>query len=284
MRFETLIDPDTLHRALSGQPPVLFDCRHDLTDPAAGRRAFTAAHLPGARHVDLATDLSGPLTDTSGRHPLPDRAALAARLGALGITPDTQVICYDAGDGSFAAHAWWLLRWLGHEAVAVLDGGFAAWTAAGLPTVAGDDEPAGAVAPALPVRPALVEAVAVDEVARSLGSAHRLLVDARAAERYRGEREPIDPVAGHIPGAVNRPFADNLADGRFKPTGLLAAEWQTLLGRHAVGELVVYCGSGVTACHHLLALAHAGMPGARLYAGSWSEWCRDPARPVARGA
>ena len=284
MRFETLIDVETLLREPFGRPPVLLDCRHDLTDPAAGRRAFEAAHLPAACRIDLATDLSGPVTDTSGRHPLPDRAALAARLGALGITPDTQVVCYDAGDGSFAARAWWLLRWLGHDAVAVLDGGFAAWTAAGLPTVAGGDEPAETAAPALPIRPVLVETVATDEVARSLGSARRVLVDARAAERYRGEREPIDPVAGHIPGAVNRPFTDNLADSHFKPTGLLAAEWQTLLGRHAVGELVVYCGSGVTACHHLLALAHAGMPGARLYAGSWSEWCRDPARPVARGA
>ena len=283
MRHQTLIDADTLHRALQDDAPVLLDCRYDLADPAAGRRAFADAHLPGARHVDLATDLSGPVTDTSGRHPLPEPAVLAARLGALGITADTQVVCYDAADGSFAARAWWLLRWLGHGDVAVLDGGFAAWTAAGLPTISGDMPPVPAETPALPIRPPRVHAVAIDEIARNLGSAQQLLVDARAAARYRGEHEPIDPVAGHIPGAVNRPFVDNLADGRFKPADLLATQWQALLDRHAVDQLVVYCGSGVTACHHLLALAHAGMPGARLYAGSWSEWCRDTARPVARG-
>ena len=283
MRHQTLIDADTLHRALQDDAPVLLDCRYDLTDPAAGGRAFADAHLPGARHVDLATDLSGPVTDTSGRHPLPEPAVLAARLGALGITADTQVVCYDAADGSFAARAWWLLRWLGHGDVAVLDGGFAAWAAAGLPTISGDMPPVPTEAPALPIRPPRVHAVAIDEIARNLGSARQLLVDARAAARYRGEHEPIDPVAGHIPGAVNRPFVDNLADGRFKPADRLAAQWQALLDRHAVDQLVVYCGSGVTACHHLLALAHAGMPGARLYAGSWSEWCRDTARPVARG-
>jgi thiosulfate/3-mercaptopyruvate sulfurtransferase len=284
VRFQTLIDADALHRALYDDAPVLLDCRYDLTDPAAGRRAFMQAHVPGARHVDLATDLSGPVTETSGRHPLPDPAALAARLGALGVTADMPVVCYDAADGAFAARAWWLLRWLGHAAVAVLDGGFAAWTAAGLPTVTGDERHLGADTPALPIKSPRVHAVAVEEIARCLGSPRRLLVDARAAERYRGERELIDPVAGHIPGAVNRPFSDNLADGRFKPAGLLAAEWQALLAGHAVDHAIAYCGSGVTACHHLLALAHAGMPGARLYAGSWSEWCRDPARPVARGA
>lgn len=283
MRFETLIDADTLHRALHDDAPVLLDCRYDLADAAAGRRAFVDAHLPGARYVDLGTDLSGPLTASSGRHPLPDPAVLAARLGALGVTPNAQVVCYDAADGAFAARAWWLLRWLGHDAVAVLDGGYASWVAAGLPVERGDAPPPRPGAPPLAIRPPRVLTVAVDEVERCLHGTRRLLVDARAAERYRGEREPIDPIAGHIPGAVNRPFSDNLAGGRFKPAGLLAAEWQALLGRHAVDELVVYCGSGVTACHHLLALAHAGMPGARLYPGSWSEWCRDPARPVGRG-
>lgn len=284
MRFETLIDADALHRALRDDAPALLDCRYDLTDPAAGRRAFADARLPGARHVDLASDLSGPLTATSGRHPLPEPAVLAARLGALGVTPDAPVVCYDTADGAFAARAWWLLRWLGHDAVAVLDGGFAAWLAAGLPVERGDAPSRPTGAPPLAIRPARVHAVALDDVERGLGGTRRLLVDARAAERYRGEREPIDPVAGHIPGAVNRPSSDNLAGGRFKPAGLLAAEWQALLGRHAVDELVVYCGSGVSACHHLLALAHAGMPGAHLYPGSWSEWCRDPTRPVARGA
>jgi thiosulfate/3-mercaptopyruvate sulfurtransferase len=283
MHFETLVDAETLHRRLAEHAPVLLDCRHDLADPQAGRRAFAQGHLPGARHVDLATDLSGPVTATSGRHPLPDRAALAVRLGALGVTAERQVICYDAGDGSFAARAWWLLRWLGHDAVAVLDGGFAAWVAAGLPTAGGAEPPAATAGAPLAIRPPLVHSVDTDEVQRSLGSARRLLVDARAAERFRGEHEPIDPLAGHIPGAVNRPFKVNLNNDHFKPAGLLAAEWQALLHGRPVDELIVYCGSGVTACHHLLALAHAGMPGARLYAGSWSAWCRDPARPVARG-
>jgi len=285
VRFETLIDAPTLRRSLAGQPTVLLDCRHDLSDPAAGRRAFAAGHLPGARHVDISDDLSGPVSAATGRHPLPDRAVLAARLGALGITADTQVVCYDAGDGSFAARAWWLLRWLGHGAVAVLDGGFDAWVAAGLPVVAGEADLSESRAPPVPfpVAAPLTQAVDTDAVLRGLHSPRHVLVDARAAERYRGEREPIDPVAGHIPGAVNRPFTANLAHGRFKPAGLLAAEWQALLGGRPVNELVVYCGSGVTACHHLLALEHAGMPGGRLYAGSWSEWCRDHARPVARG-
>ena len=283
MRLQTLVDSETLRRLPSAQAPVLLDCRYDLADPQAGRRAFAQGHLPGARHVDLATDLSGPVTATSGRHPLPERTALAARLGALGVTAERQVICYDAGDGSFAARAWWLLRWLGHDAVAVLDGGFAAWVAAGLPTAGGAEPPAATAGAPLAIPPPLGHNVDTDEVQRSLGNARRLLVDARTAERFRGEHEPIDPVAGHIPGAVNRPFKANLNDDRFKPAGLLAAEWQALLHGRPVDELIVYCGSGVTACHHLLALAHAGMPGARLYAGSWSEWCRDPARPVARG-
>ena len=282
MRFETLIDAAALHRALHADGLVLLDCRYDLADPPAGRRAFVDAHLPDAHYVDLATDLSGPLTASSGRHPLPDPAVLAARLGALGVTADAQVVCYDAADGAFAARAWWLLRWLGHSAVAVLDGGYAAWVAAGFAVERGDAQSLRPGAPPLAIRAARAHTVALDDLVRGLGGSRRLLVDARAAERYRGEREPIDPVAGHIPGAVNRPVATNLADGHFKSAGLLAAEWQALLGRYAVDELVVYCGSGVTACHHLLALAHAGMPGACLYPGSWSEWCRDRARPVAR--
>lgn len=283
MPFETLIDVKALHRLLHAEPLVLLDCRYDLADAVAGQRAFVDAHLPGARYVDLATDLSGRVTATSGRHPLPDPAVLSARLGALGVTAATQVVCYDAADGAFAARAWWLLRWLGHDAVAALDGGFAAWTTAGFPIERGDAAPPRPGTSPLAIRPPRVHAVAIGEVERGLVGTRHLLVDARAPERYRGEREPIDPIAGHIPGAVNRPSSNNLAGGRFKPAGLLAAEWQALLGRRAVDEVVVYCGSGVTACHHLLALAHAGMPGARLYPGSWSEWCRDPARPVARG-
>ncbi|WP_372695901.1 sulfurtransferase [Immundisolibacter sp.] len=282
---QTLIDGAELERRIvdTRTGPVLLDCRHDLTDPSAGRRAFAAGHLPNARHLDLNTDLSGPLTEHSGRHPLPTPRTLASRLAALGITPATEVICYDAGDGSFAARAWWLLRWMGHAAVAVLDGGFAAWQAAGRHVAHGEGTPPVPASP-LPLRPPLERHVDTAAVARDLDSNRWLLVDARAPERFRGEHEPIDPVAGHIPGAINRPFTANLHGGHFKPARQLAAEWQALLSGRATQDVIVYCGSGVTACHHVLALAHAGLPGARLYAGSWSAWCGDATRPVAKGA
>ena len=262
----------------SGQPCVLLDCGFDLADPAAGERAYAAGHLPGAIYVHLDRDLSGPKTGRNGRHPLPERAALAERAGAWGIAPDVPVVCYDAMGMPYAARAWWLLRWLGHEAVAVLDGGTAAWLAAGgtLDTVPGTARPQGPYPARLPAMPMLQ----ADELLRSLG---RLTVlDARAPERFRGEVEPLDPVAGHIPGALNRFFKDNLqADGRFKPASDLRETFAALVADPA--QLVHQCGSGVTACHNLLAMEHAGLAGSALYPGSWSEWCADPARPVARG-
>ncbi len=283
MHFETLIDASALG-SIAGAPNIaVLDCRFDLAAPEAGRRAFLAGHLPGARFVDLQRDLSGPVSAASGRHPLPDPQALAGRLGGLGIGGDTQVVVYDEASGAFAARAWWLLRWLGHRRVALLDGGLKAWLEAGGRLEIGE-------APAAAERrfvPRVEHAAVLDtaQVAAALGDRSRLLIDARAPERYAGHVEPIDPVAGHVPGAVNHPFAANLTpDGRFAPAARLRALWLERLGGTEPGRAIVMCGSGVTACHDLLALEAAGLPGAALYAGSWSEWIRDPARPVARGA
>jgi thiosulfate/3-mercaptopyruvate sulfurtransferase len=265
----------------AGQALVLLDCSFDLSDPGAGERAWTAAHLPGAQYAHLDRDLAGAKTGRNGRHPLPERAALAAQAGRWGIAPGVQVVTYDAQGGPYAARAWWLLRWLGHAEVAVLDGGVAAWQAAGGGLTA--DAPEVAEAPAqspYPTLPPAMPTLDADALLARLGRVH--LLDARAAERFRGDVEPLDPVAGHIPGATNRFFKDNLQpDGRFKPAAALRAEFEALGA--ASGEVVQQCGSGVTACHNLLALAHAGLGISALYPGSWSEWCSDPARPVARG-
>ena len=254
----------------------LVDCRFDLADAASGARAYAAGHLPGAVFADLERDLSGPKTGRNGRHPLPSPERLLGRLRDWGIDDATQVVAYDAQGGSFAARLWWLLRRSGHEAVAVLDGGIGAWTAAGGAIETG--EPSyrrGTIAQ----QPPLEALVLADDVLAS----GRLLVDARAAERFSGAQEPIDPVGGHIPGARNRFWQANLRDGRFKDPATLRDEWTQLLAGRAPGDVTAYCGSGVTACHNLLALHRAGLDGASLYAGSWSEWSADPGRPVARG-
>ncbi len=273
----------------------VFDCSFDLADTTAGERAFRAAHIPGAAYLHLDRDLSAPKQpdpatgrDPRGRHPMPDRTALASRLGSLGLTRQTQAVVLDRQGGMFAARAWWLMRWLGHDAVALLDGGFAAWQAVGGAVVTGESTAADATLPTYPIdRPPLVHTVDAHAVLRGLGLLR--IIDARAGERYRGEVEPLDLVAGHIPGALNRPFQANLgADGRFKPADVLRAEWALLLGAEAPGpatEAVVHqCGSGVTACHNLFAQAVAGFGQSVLYPGSWSEWSADPSRPVARGA
>ncbi|HMO47158.1 MAG TPA: sulfurtransferase [Rubrivivax sp.] len=260
---------------------VLLDCSFELADPAAGESAYAAGHLPGALYVHLDRDLSGAKTggNGGGRHPLPEREAFAARAGSWGIAPGVPVVCCDAQGMPYAARAWWLLRWLGHDAVAVLDGGVAAWVAAGAalestPGIARAAEP-------YPPRAAAMPSVTADELQRHLGQ--RPLLDARAAERFRGEIDPLDPVAGHIPGALNRFFKLNLDDaGCFRPAEVLRAEFAALAADPA--QLVHQCGSGVTACHNLLAMEHAGLSGSALYAGSWSEWCADASRPVARGA
>ncbi|MBU3694259.1 MAG: sulfurtransferase [Rhodocyclaceae bacterium] len=282
MQVTPLITAQALAARLSEPQMRVVDLRHDLTQPGAGRAAWATGHIPGAIHLDLDEALSGPKTGRNGRHPLPDPLEVARVQGQAGIGDADHVVVYDDAGGAFAARLWWMLRWLGHDAVSVLDGGWQAWTAAGL-AVSGEAPAAVAklFTPRVP-RPWTVDA---DVVASGLADGSLLLVDARAPERYRGEVEPIDPVAGHIPGAHNRFMRLNLDEsGRFKPAAALRAEFETLLGGRPAGELVCQCGSGVTACHNLLALEVAGLPGARLYPGSWSEWCSDPARPVATGA
>jgi thiosulfate/3-mercaptopyruvate sulfurtransferase len=264
----------------AGDPTVVVDCRFDLADPGAGRAAFLAGHLPGARYAHLDEDLAGPRTATSGRHPLPAPAAFVATCRRLGIGPGTPVVAYDAAAGAIAARLWWLLRFFGHAEVRLLDGGLPAWVAAGLPLAAGPEAPVAGGPAFIPGTP--LETVRGAE--ELLAPAGPLLLDVRARDRYAGRQEPIDPVAGHVPGAVNVPFAGAVGpDGRFRPPDELRTLFAPVLGNRAPATVAVMCGSGVTACHGLFALARAGFPGAALYPGSWSEWVRDPARPVARG-
>ena len=281
--FTTLIDANTLAQHLNDPKWVILDCRHDLMNPAFGPHAFAEGHLEGAQFAHIDTDLSGPKAGADGvfrgRHPLPERAVLLETLRGWGINDDSQVVAYDAHGGMYAARLWWLLRWVGHGAVAVLDGGLAAWDAAGLPLVTPvAARPRGTISD----KPALVRTVTAAEVVDNLSSARFQVIDARANDRFRGENETIDPVGGHIPGARNRFFKDNLqADGRFKDAATLKQELTAIVGDPA--KAVMQCGSGVTACHNLLALESAGLPGAALYPGSWSEWCADRSRPVATG-
>jgi thiosulfate/3-mercaptopyruvate sulfurtransferase len=284
MSFETLVEAATLRQLLQerGADLAVIDCRFDLMKPDAGLLSYKQGHIPGARYADLNRDLSAPVNPSTGRHPLPDPATFAATLARLGVRNGVQVIAYDSAAGAFAARLWWMLRAWGHAAVAVLDGGYPAWTGAGGPTVAGE-EPA-ATGPVGPPPIAAWPVVSTAEVAGLLRDPRRFLVDARAPERFSGSVEPIDPVAGHVPGAENHPFSMNLgSDGRFLPASDLRQRWESRLGGRDPQQLIAMCGSGVTACHNLLGLAVAGLPGAQLYAGSWSEWIRDPQRPVARG-
>ncbi len=257
----------------------MFDCRHDLADTGLGRRAYAQSHISGARFVHLDEDLSGPKTGRNGRHPLPDPLIFCARLAALGMTNDRQAIAYDASGGYYAARLWWMLRWVGHTRAAVLDGGWGAWLTAGL----------GVTAQSPAIKPGTFSGTARDDAADARSVANGLeqsrigVIDARSPDRFRGENETLDPVGGHIPGAVNRFFKHNLAaDGRFKPAAELRQEFSALLGSLAPAQVVHQCGSGVTACHNLLAMEIAGLTGSSLYPGSWSEWCSDPQRPVAR--
>lgn len=278
---QTLITAAELVERLARDPkPVVVDTSFDLADTAVGERRYRESHLPGAHYLHLDRDLSGTKTGRNGRHPLPERAAFARTVGALGVAPGTEVVCYDAQGGVYAARLWWMLRWLGHAEVAVLDGGVQAWQAAGGPlTAARSVAPGGA---AYPERPSLV--ASVDAAAVAARPPARMLLDARSAERFRGEVEPIDPVAGHIPGAFQRFHRTNLDErGAFKPPSLLREEFAALLGDRAASDVIHSCGSGVTACHNLLAMEHAGLAGSALYPGSWSEWSSDPGRPIARG-
>lgn len=280
-----LVAAASLRAALGHDAIVLLDASFDLADPAAGERAWAQGHLPGAHYVHLERDLSGAKLALgpgfTGRHPLPSRAAFATTVGRFGIGPRTHVVAMDRQGGPYAARLWWMLRWLGHSRAWVLDGGIDAWLAAG-GTLTAEPARAEPVAP-YPPRSRSMPTVSADTLQRALGRVR--LVDARAPERFRGDIEPLDSVAGHIPGALNRPFKANLAaDGCFKARGQLASEFDELLGRSAATAVVHQCGSGVTACHNLLAMEVAGLAGAQLYPGSWSEWSADPARPVAIGS
>lgn len=286
--YTTLVEAATVAAHLGEADWCLIDCRHDLADLEAGRRAYAEHHVPGAHFLHLDEDLSGPRTGLNGRHPLPDPEVLAARLRALGIHEGTQVVAYDAAGGMFAARLWWLLRWLGHTRVAVLDGGYPAWQAAGYPV--SSDVPAvtsNATSRAFVahVQPDMtVNAASLEQLLSAPTPAVQLL-DARSPDRYRGENETLDPVGGHIPGALNHFFRLNLgADGRFLPAEQLRAQFAHILGGTSANALVHQCGSGVTACHNVLAMTHAGLAAGRLYPGSWSEWCADPSRPMVRGA
>ena len=278
MDLNTLISTGDLAAHLSDSAWAIVDCRFDISKPAWGEEQYALAHIPGAAYAHLDRDLSSPKTGRNGRHPLPDLDALQARLGQWGIGPGTQVVAYDQLDGSYAGRLWWLLRYLGHTAAAVLDGGWAKWQREGRPTRAGSESRApaqfvGRAQPGLAVSAAEVDQLRQDPAQR--------LLDARAPQRYRGEIEPLDPVAGHIPGAANYWFKNNLnPDGTFLAPDELRARLQAALGGVPPSQAATYCGSGVTATHNILAAEHAGLPGLKLYPGSWSEWCADPARPV----
>ena len=285
MKFRTLINAAELQALQAAQADLLLiDVGFDLSDTTAGERAFAAGHLPGASYLHLEQQLSGAKTDAQGRfkgrHPLPDRDVFAQQLSDLGLQADSQVVVYDAQGSMYAARLWWMLNWVGHETVAVLDGGRQAWTEAG---GALTQQPAARrSASAFQARESRVASLSAEELLAQIGRVR--LIDARAAERFRGEVEPLDAKAGHIPGASNRFFKDNLqADGSFKPAALLHAEFSALLAPFTPEQVVHQCGSGVTACHNLLAMAHAGLTGSLLYPGSWSEWSSDPDRPIAQG-
>lgn len=279
--FRTLIDAVTLNAHLALPNWRVIDCRFDLQQPEKGGAAWREEHVPGAVYAHLERDLTGPVTATSGRHPLPDPDRLAKRLGEWGIDAGTQVVIHDSSGGAMAARLWWLLRWLGHESVAVLDGGWQAWKAQGFAT--------DAAVPVIrkvmfPRRASLAGCIESNDVLAAVnGNADWRTIDARSVERFRGEIEPIDSVAGRIPGARNRPFTENLdAEGKFLAPEILRERFHPIAAGRA-DRVVHYCGSGVTACHNVLAMEHAGLTGSRLYPGSWSEWIRDPARPVERG-
>lgn len=260
----------------------IFDCRHDLGNPHNGVKSYQEGHIPAALHAHLDQNLSSPASGSNGRHPLPDPAAFVAWLESCGLQPQDHVVVYDADSGAFAARLWWLLRAVGHTRVSVLDGGFAAWQREGKPV--STTVPTFSPSRYSPWQWTANACVDVDAVVQNLASADFLVVDARAANRYAGQDETIDPVGGHIPGALNRPFTQNLHNGKFKDPGTLKQEFSEILGTTPATRVVNQCGSGVTACHNILAMELAGLHGSRLYGGSWSEWCSSASRPVATGS
>ena len=281
MAYRTLIDTATLAKNLDDADWRIFDVRHDLMNPGLGRDQYAEGHLSGATFVDLDTDLSGEKLGTNGRHPLPDPEDFQAKLGEWGLRPGQQVIVYDGANGTYAGRLWWMLRWMGHYSVAMLDGGFAKWEKEGRPVTAEVPHFSPTNYRGAP-RTMHVDATFIKS---NLGKPEVTVIDARAAGRYAGVGETIDPVGGHIPGALNRPFSENLnKDGTYKAPEVLAKEFAALLGNRSPKQIVHQCGSGVSACHNILAMEIAGLAGSRLYPGSWSEWCSDPKRPVATGS
>lgn len=280
-KFTTLVSAEELARHLDDPNWIVFDCRFTLTDPEAGRRAYRHGHIPGARYAHLDDDLASPVTPTSGRHPLPDPQVFADKLGRWGVDESRQVVVYDDSFGSMAVRMWWLLRWLGHDAVALLDGGLPGWMRQKLPVAA---EPPHLAPTQFIPRPRSTMWADAAEVEQARQNRDRLVIDARPEERFNGEREPLDKVAGHIPGSVNWSFEENLDfDGTYLPAEELRAAYLDLLHGTAPEQAIHSCGSGVTACHNILAMEIAGLPGGKLYPGSWSEWIADPSRPVATG-
>jgi thiosulfate/3-mercaptopyruvate sulfurtransferase len=280
MNYTTLMDTGTLAQLLGDGDVVVVDCRFDLADTAAGERLYAQGHIPGAIYAHLDRDLAGPKTGTNGRHPLPSADAVLSTFGRFGIDSDVQVVAYDQDSGMWASRLWWMLHWMGHARAAVLDGGFAKWTAEQRPVRAGVETNPPRRFDGTPREELTVTATEVGALAES---SDVRIVDARAPERYRGEVEPIDRVAGHIPGAVNHFFQKNLLNGQFRSPPELRSQFSASLGEVSGDRVICYCGSGVTACHNVLALEHAGIPGARLYPGSWSEWVADSDREVEVG-
>ncbi len=277
--WTTLVQPDVLAMALGRRDLAIVDCRFSLLDPNQGEQDWLRSRVPGAVYAHLERDLSEMGRTGEGRHPWPSTKMFLDRLRRWGVTPKTQVIVYDGNDGAIASRLWFLLTVMGHEKVAVMDGGWTLWTSLGLPVSTAAEPPGASFFGGSFDYSRLLDADAVDAHLAAGG----LLIDARAPERFRGEEEPLDRVAGHIPGAINRPYALNMEDGRFKSPIRLAAEYRALLDGRDPSEVVMMCGSGVTACHNLLAMERAGLKGAKLFTGSWSGWIADPARPVATG-
>ncbi|MCF3650884.1 sulfurtransferase [Synoicihabitans lomoniglobus] len=277
-----LISTAELNDLLQQPDVVIFDCRHDLTDPESGLKRFTESHIAGAQFAGVDTDLSGAKNGTNGRHPLPPPSAFAAFLERGGVSASTRVFAYDDVGGQYAARLWWMARWIGFDGVRVLDGGWPKWLAEHRPVTAETTTP---VAGQLSINVDESMVLTTDDVVANLAEGAQLVIDARAPARYRGEVEPLDPVAGHIPGAANRFFQDNLqTDTSFRPASELAEAFSRILGDRKPATVIHQCGSGITACANLLAMEHAGLTGSKLYAGSWSEWVADPSRPVATGS
>jgi len=278
---ELLVSAETLRQWINAGSCCVFDCRFDLKHPDKGREAWLAGHIPGAIYAHLDDDLAGPVTSLSGRHPLPEPEVFAGFLARSGWSPGMRTAAYDDSSGAIAARLWWLMRYFDAGDLALLDGGLSAWTSAGFPLERGEIVPAPAQAISLSPRPAMV--VGAEQAAEALARREITLLDARAADRFAGQNETIDPVAGHIPGARNRPFSENLQEGRFRTAAAIRKSLQSMADQQQPYQIVHMCGSGVTACHNLFAMELAGLSGSRLYPGSWSEWIRDPKRPIVVG-